>query len=511
MGIATGLAKVFRPRTRSIPKTPATQAIPLGAQRFIDSNLIKAGAASGVTFGAGLPLALSDPKQVGTSFARLQISLEDGFDKIRSSVEDVTRIPQVYFMEVEQAYKDEIQRQQELKNIEEFGDPRGEEIVVPPTIEEQALKPVSLFFAEGGELDMQGDMMQPQMQPEMPMGEVSQMEVQEAQQGLVQILQVIETLIQQGLSEDEIIALLAQYGITEAELEQAAQVLGVDMEQLLGGAQMEQPQMEVPQQPMMMANGGPASPQEMFEALPLPLKDGYKIALDDSSYLVKDRDTAFGPNGEIIGDLVQVSSYLSQLPQKYNSLLAQKSEAEKMNRRNIGANIFEMPASVVYPEGSSFGDSMRENRANRAMNQKEMALTPGEMIFIDAYESHFNPKKMANGGALSDKDIAIARSMLTPDNEPMFQSRSPEGQIFSLNNRIQNLMTSYDMLVRNNEFERAQEVADEIDEVQQQIIAIQSQNVQQTLRIPPMIPNKPGITPMPPIAPKGMGLGQKKN
>ena len=435
MGIATGLAKVFSPRTRSIPKTPASQAIPLGAKRFIDPNLAKAGIAAGVTFGAGLPLALSDPKQVGASFAKMQISLQDGFEKIRSSVEDVSQIPQLYFMEVEQAYKDEIQRQQELKNIEEFGSPE-EPIVLPP--EEEGLKPVSLMFAEGGEidmsyeaapldtlnmqmaqlsadslantiipgipngvtkedsfedafqkarqalgpgmifmyklqgepnfkryttdfkeeverknmqeggeLDMQGDMMQPQMQPEMPMGEVSQMEVQEAQQGLVQILQVIETLIQQGLSEDEIIAFLAQYGITEAELEQAAQVLGVDMAQLLGGAQMEQPQMEVPQQPMMMANGG----------------------------------------------------------------------------------------------------------------------------------------------ALSNQDIAIAQSMLTPDNEPMFQSRSPEGQIFSLNNRIENLMTSYEMLLRNNEFERAQEVADQIDEVQQQIIAIQSQNVQQM----------------------GMGLGQKKN
>ena len=109
------------------------------------------------------------------------------------------------------------------------------------------------------QMPMQGDMMQPQMQPQMPMGEVSQMEVQEAQQGLMQILQVIETLVQQGLSEDEILALLAQYGITEAELEQVSQVLGVDIEQLLGGAQMEQPQMEAPQQPMMMANGGPST------------------------------------------------------------------------------------------------------------------------------------------------------------------------------------------------------------------------------------------------------------
>ena len=221
------------------------------------------------------------------------------------------------------------------------------------------------------QMPMQGDMMQPQM----PMGEVSQMEMQEAQEGLIQILQVIETLIQQGLTEDEILALLAQYGITEAELEQAAQVLGVDMEQLLGGAQMEQPQMEVPQQPMMMSMGGALSNQ----------------------------------------------------------------------------------------------DTKIINSALNVLNQEI--------------------KKYSQSGRLSDKDIAIAQSMLTPDNEPMFQSRSPEEQIFSLNNRIQNLMTSYDMLVRNKEFDRAQEVVNQIDKVQQQIIAIQAQNVPQM----------------------NMGLGQKKN
>ena len=211
---------------------------------------------------------------------------------------------------------------------------------------------------------MQGTPMAPdssmEMQPQMPMGEVSQMEVQEAQQGLIQILQVIETLIQQGLSEDEIIALLAQYGITEAELEQAAQVLGVDIEQLLSGAQM-----EAPQQPIMMAEGGRLS-------------------------------------------------------------------------------------------------------------------TPG-LVMTDTYFKPSKPPRLS--------DSLIAQSMLTPDNEPMFQSRSPDEQIFSLNARIQNLMTSFDMLVRNKEFDRAQEVADQIDEVQQQIIAIQSQNVPQM----------------------GMGLGQKKN
>jgi len=212
------------------------------------------------------------------------------------------------------------------------------------------------------QMPMQGDMMQPQM----PMGEVSQMEMQEAQEGLMQILQVIETLIQQGLSEDEILALLAQYGITEAELEQAAQVLGVDMEQLLGGAQMEQPQMEAPQQPMMMANGGPSTVEQTS-------------MINSALQTIKD---------------------------------------------------------------------------------------------------------------LATKQMAPSRNMLPQQQQPpIIQPRTSDEQIFSLNARINNLMTSYDMLVRNKEFDRAQEVANQIDEVQQQIIAIQSQNVPQM----------------------GMGLGQKKN
>tara|TARA_R100001015_G_C4579705_1_gene136415 strand:- start:216 stop:899 length:684 start_codon:yes stop_codon:yes gene_type:complete len=100
--------------------------------------------------------------------------------------------------------------------------------------------------------DMQGTPMTPdlsgQMQPEM--GEVSQAEMQEAQGALMQIVEVINMLVQQGLNEDQIMEFLAQYGITEEELDQAAQLLGVDIDALIGG------QMEQPQEPMMMAEGG---------------------------------------------------------------------------------------------------------------------------------------------------------------------------------------------------------------------------------------------------------------
>ena len=63
------------------------------------------------------------------------------------------------------------------------------------------------------------------------------------------------------------------------------------------------------------------------------------------------------------------------------------------------------------------------------------------------------------------------------DNEPRFETRSPEGQMFSIDANINNLMKSYNMLVDAKEFGRAQEVADQIDQLQQQKIAIQAQNV----------------------------------
>jgi len=214
----------------------------------ISPSLAKASVAAGVTFGAGLPLALTDPKNVGASFAKAKVSLQDAFKKITDSVEDAASIPQSYFMQVQQAYDEEIQRQQQLKNIQEFGTPEEPEQIY----ESGEIKPVSLLMAEGGPLDMQETPMAPNLSEQMPAQteEVTQAEMQEAQGALQQILQVIDMLIQQGLSAEEIAQFLEQYGISEDELEQAAQILGVDINQLLGG------QMQQPQEPMMMAGGG---------------------------------------------------------------------------------------------------------------------------------------------------------------------------------------------------------------------------------------------------------------
>ena len=87
-----------------------------------------------------------------------------------------------------------------------------------------------------------------------------------------------------------------------------------------------------------------------------------------------------------------------------------------------------------------------------------------------------------SGKTISNMDRTIAAGMGSPmmsDNEPRFEDRSPENQMFSIDTAIGNLMTEYDMVVRNQEFERAQMIADQIDQLQQQKIGIQAQNVPQ--------------------------------
>ncbi len=58
-----------------------------------------------------------------------------------------------------------------------------------------------------------------------------------------------------------------------------------------------------------------------------------------------------------------------------------------------------------------------------------------------------------------------------------FENRPASMQIFSLQTEIDNLMTEYEMAVRNKEFARAQKIADEIDQIEQQKIEINSKMV----------------------------------
>jgi DNA-binding transcriptional MerR regulator len=131
--------------------------------------------------------------------------------------------------------------------------------------------------------EMQGTPMTPDLSMDMQseMGDMTQNEIQEAQGALMQILQVINMLIEQGLNPEQIKAFLEQYGISEDELDQAAQALGVDIDMVLSG------QMQAPQEPMMMAEGGPSEaaliPRQAIDAANNAI--GFKLFQNDDGSL----------------------------------------------------------------------------------------------------------------------------------------------------------------------------------------------------------------------------------
>ena len=395
----------------------------LGKKPMIPPSLAKASVAAGVTFGAGLPLGMTDPKDVGATFAKMQVSLQDAFKQISDSVEDASKIPQFYFMQVQEGYNEEMQKQEVPEEL-------------PPTIEEQAIKPVSLMFAEGGELDMQGTPMTPdlsgQMQPEM--GEVSQAEMQEAQGALMQIVQVINMLVQQGLNEDQIMEFLAQYGINEEELDQAAQLLGVDIDALIGG------QMEQPQEPMMMSAGGPSISQIFMSD---PIKNITEVAMANP--------------GDFIG---QPGSRVSDA----DILLAQ----ELLAQMKSGRGIFKTQEEIQEILKRRFAPESKPTMI------PPMMMAGGGRSLSDMADARIDMVERQSG-RLSDQDIAMAQSMLTLDNEPMMQDMSPRQRMFSIDATIENLLKQYDISVNTGNIQDAMAISEEITNLNNQKIAISEQ------------------------------------
>ena len=104
------------------------------------------------------------------------------------------------------------------------------------------------------------------------------------------------------------------------------------------------------------------------------------------------------------------------------------------------------------------------------MNMREMLGESGRtMSNIDREVSEvLSNRNIRNilgedGKTMSNMDRTIAAGMGSPmmsDNEPRMEDRD---QVFSIEAKIQNLMKSYNMLVEAQEFDRAQQVADQIN------------------------------------------------
>ena len=261
--------------------------------------------------------------------------------------------------------------------------------------------------------EMQGTPMTPDLSMEMQpqMADVSQAEMQEAQGALMQILEVINMLIEQGLNEEQIRAFLEQYGISEDELDQAAQALGVDIDAVLSG------QMQAPQEPMMMAEGGPAKN-------------------------VSDRTQA------------EQNTYSSFRFAVLNPDGAGADIMKKLYLEAFGPEIYAMDEANIL-----------------AGNEPNEFLQRGIEMF----------------GKYRNTPITVAPSVMSnlSDNEPMMQDRSVGNQIFTLQSQITNLMDDYKIAVRDQDFDTAQAIANQINNIDVAITQLKSQ--------------------MP------MGLGQKKN
>jgi Cft2 family RNA processing exonuclease len=133
------------------------------------------------------------------------------------------------------------------------------------------------------------------------------------------------------------------------------------------------------------------------------------------------------------------------------------------------------------------------------MNMKEMLGEAGRtMSNLDMLKNKNMRDILGESGkTISNTDKRIGEIMARmPDGGPRFEDRSPENQMFSIDAQIENLMKSYNMLVNANEFGRAQEVADQIDQLQQQKIGIQAQNVPFMLQSGPLTDLSSKIGPM---------------
>ena len=124
------------------------------------------------------------------------------------------------------------------------------------------------------------------------------------------------------------------------------------------------------------------------------------------------------------------------------------------------------PLTTLSPTGRyNIEAEIARRMGQEAPNPVEFGLLPAGTI---PELSGGKPAGMQEGGPVALDSLAPA---------PI--SRTPDMMMFSIDVEIKNLMTEYDMVVRNKEFERAQMIADEIDQLQQQKIAIQSQNMPQ--------------------------------
>ena len=168
--LAETVLKTPSPRSGGL----STVAKAVGASTLAEDIAMAALGAGSVGVGAYM-LKDVPPEELGKMGAKLRMSFDEMLQKIQNTAQGATTVPQAYFMQMQQGYEAEKLKQEALQNIKEFGDPMGEPVEMPPTIEEQAIKPVSVLMAAGGPAMSDNE---PMMQDRSPEGQMFSIDAQ---------------------------------------------------------------------------------------------------------------------------------------------------------------------------------------------------------------------------------------------------------------------------------------------------------------------------------------------
>ena len=236
-----------------LQKTPGT--LVQGAQDISKLNALTKTAGIGALAGAGAVdmtdgftkagsienSIFANPEELGRQAAKAKMGLEEIMDKARGKAEELGQSPQLYMFQIQNGYQDEINKQQAM--------------MAPP--EEEGLKPVSLLFSGGGEAsfpDLNNDgettyadilkgrgvyaeggeaiddeLAGMQMSEEDAMAEVGS--AQEEMQMIQQLVVVVQQLLAEGISEEDLVAFLKEQGLDEEDINSLMQMVMQQMQQ----------------------------------------------------------------------------------------------------------------------------------------------------------------------------------------------------------------------------------------------------------------------------------------
>ena len=164
---------------------------------------------------------------------------------------------------------------------------------------------------------------------------------------------------------------------------------------------------------------GPKTPQEIFNNLPLILKDDFKIDKDDKKFLVNNQ-----------GDLVKVTSFLENIPKEYERLQKLEKKYSRLNTVNQMANLipdpFDVRTSVQQQELSDkdikklkamekYYRKQKQEGGKLVGDQKELDANNDGKISGEDFELLRAQKQV--GGSIDDQMQMAMNQPMLPDEE----------------------------------------------------------------------------------------------